>query len=91
MRLAALLCAPSTTSLPESNRMVWMDQGDNRPSSGGSVASDWAPFYSKGQCRDDEYLAGVAYTWKWQHGGRSDALLCRPLPQQPAGDDDIFA
>ncbi|MEV7280506.1 cellulase family glycosylhydrolase [Streptomyces sp. NPDC093111] len=77
--MAALLCAPSATSLPTTNRLRWFDHGDNRPATGGSHASDWAPGAYKGQCGDDEYLAGVAYTWKWQHGGAPDALLCRPL------------
>ncbi|MFF0740243.1 glycoside hydrolase family 5 protein [Streptomyces sp. NPDC004111] len=77
--MAALLCAPSAKSLPTTNRLLWFDKGDNRPTTGGSVKSDWAPGAYKGQCRDDEYLAGVAYTWKWQHGGAPDALLCRPL------------
>ncbi|MFF2778487.1 glycoside hydrolase family 5 protein [Streptomyces sp. NPDC058052] len=77
--MAALLCAPSARPLPATNRLLWFDKGDNRPATGGSVKSDWAPGAYKGQCRDDEYLAGVAYTWKWQHGGAPDALLCRPL------------
>ncbi|MFD4320834.1 glycoside hydrolase family 5 protein [Streptomyces sp. NPDC058548] len=77
--MVALLCAPSTRSLPTTNRLLWFDKGDNRPASGGSVKSDWAPGAYKGQCRDDEYLAGVAFTWRWQHGGAPDALLCRPL------------
>ncbi|GEB54797.1 hypothetical protein GCM10017674_17080 [Streptomyces gardneri] len=77
--MAALLCAPSATPLPTTNRLLWFDRGDNRPATGGSTRSDWAPGAYKGQCRDDEYLAGVAYTWKWQHGGAPDALLCRPL------------
>ncbi|MFF0474007.1 glycoside hydrolase family 5 protein [Streptomyces sp. NPDC004284] len=77
--MAALLCAPSATPLSTTNRLLWFDHGDNRPAWGGSTASDWAPGYYKGQCDDDEYLAGVAYTWKWQHGGAPDALLCRPL------------
>ncbi|MFE4633499.1 glycoside hydrolase family 5 protein [Streptomyces sp. NPDC056773] len=76
--MAALLCAPSATPLPTTNRLLWFDRGDNRPATGGSTASDWAPGAYKGQCRDDEYLAGVAFTWKWQHGGAPDALLCRP-------------
>jgi len=77
--MSALLCAPSAASLPITGRNVWFDHGDNRPSSGGSGASDWAPGYYKGQCADNEYLAGVAYTWKWLHYGVPDALLCRPL------------
>ncbi|WP_306329631.1 glycoside hydrolase family 5 protein, partial [Streptomyces venezuelae] len=77
--MAALLCAPATKPLPTTGRNVWFDRGDNRPATGGSVNSDWAPGAYKGQCADDEYLAGVAYTWKWNHGGAPDALLCRPL------------
>jgi hypothetical protein len=77
--MAALLCAPSATPLPTSGRDVWFDHGDNRPAGGGSTASDWAPGYYKGQCADDEYVAGVAYTWQWAEGGVPDALLCRPL------------
>ncbi|MGW5420035.1 glycoside hydrolase family 5 protein [Streptomyces sp. NPDC003943] len=77
--MAALLCAPADHPLPLTGRNVWFDHGDNRPATGGSVQSDWAPGYYKGQCADDEYLAGVAYTWQWSHGGAPDALLCRPL------------
>ncbi|MEU6019264.1 cellulase family glycosylhydrolase [Streptomyces sp. NPDC047515] len=77
--MAALLCAPATASLPTTGRVLWFDRADNRPATGGSTASDWAPGYYKGQCGDDEYIAGVAYTWKWNHGGVPDALLCHPL------------
>ncbi|MEV8624543.1 cellulase family glycosylhydrolase [Streptomyces sp. NBC_01268] len=77
--MSALLCAPATATLPTNGRVLWFDQGDNRPATGGSNASDWAPGYYKGQCADGEYLAGVAFTWKWNHGGVPDALLCRPL------------
>lgn len=77
--MAALLCAPAAATLPATGRTVWFDRGDNRPATGGSNASDWAPGFYKGQCADGEYLAGVAFTWKWQHGGVPDALLCRPL------------
>ena len=45
----------------------------------GEVSYDWAPGYYKGQCADNEYVAGVAYTWQWNQGGVPDALLCRPL------------
>ncbi|WP_371502251.1 glycoside hydrolase family 5 protein [Kitasatospora sp. NBC_00374] len=77
--MSALLCAPSATALPTGGHNVWFDHGDNRPAGGGSTGSDWAPGSYKGQCADGEYLAGVAYTWRWTHGGVSDALLCRPL------------
>ncbi|MGW3076095.1 glycoside hydrolase family 5 protein [Kitasatospora sp. NPDC001132] len=77
--MSALLCAPAAAPLPTTGRNAWFDHGDNRPATGGSTASDWAPGYYKGQCADKEYLAGVAYTWKWNHGGVPDTLLCRPL------------
>ncbi|GAA1986638.1 glycoside hydrolase family 5 protein [Catenulispora subtropica] len=77
--MSALLCAPAASALPKGGRNVWFDHGDNRPAGGGSTASDWAPGYYKGQCADNEYVAGVAYTWKWNDGGVPDALLCRPL------------
>ena len=77
--MSALLCAPAATALPTGGRTVWFDHGDNRPAAGGSVASDWAPGTYKGQCADDEYVAGVADTWRWLEYGVPDALLCRPL------------
>jgi aryl-phospho-beta-D-glucosidase BglC (GH1 family) len=77
--MSALLCAPSASPLPTAGHDVWFDHGDNRPAGGGSTASDWAPGYYKGQCADNEYVAGVAYTWNWNDGGVPDALLCRPL------------
>ncbi|WP_051110549.1 glycoside hydrolase family 5 protein [Longispora albida] len=77
--MSALLCAQTRTAQPLTGRNVWFDHGDNRPAGGGSTASDWAPGYYKGQCADNEYIAGVAYTWRWNHGGVPDTLLCRPL------------
>ncbi|WP_441247881.1 glycoside hydrolase family 5 protein [Kitasatospora sp. McL0602] len=77
--MSALLCAPATGALPTGGRNVWFDHADNRPTTGGATAADWAPGYYKGQCGDNEYLAGVAFTWRWNHGGVPDALLCRPL------------
>ncbi|MGW6688689.1 glycoside hydrolase family 5 protein [Streptomyces sp. NPDC054961] len=75
----AVLCAPAADPLPLTGRTVWFDKGDNRPSTGGSVTSDWAPGYYKGQCADHEYIAGVATAWYAHTGGVLDALLCRPL------------
>ncbi|MBN0048720.1 cellulase family glycosylhydrolase [Streptomyces actuosus] len=77
--MSALLCAPSSRQLTTNGHNIWFDSGDNRPATGGSTGSDWAPGHYKGQCADNEYLAGVAYTWKWLHHGAPDALLCRPL------------
>ncbi|MGW6914327.1 cellulase family glycosylhydrolase [Kitasatospora sp. NPDC054939] len=83
--MASLLCAPAAGPLPTGGRVAWFDHGDNRPTSGGSLAGDWSPGHCKGQCADGEYLAGVAYTWKWLHYGVPDALLCRPLPTPAPG------
>ncbi|MFE0459126.1 glycoside hydrolase family 5 protein [Kitasatospora sp. NPDC058965] len=77
--MAALLCAPAGRSLPTAGHDTWFDHGDNRPAGAGSTGSDWAPGSYKGQCADGEYVAGVAYTWKWLQYGVPDALLCRPL------------
>ncbi|GAA1938985.1 glycoside hydrolase family 5 protein [Kitasatospora viridis] len=77
--MAALLCAPSADPLPTDGRDVWFDHGDNRPSDGGSVDSDWASGNYKGQCNDDEYIAGVADTYRYDEHGVPDVLLCRPL------------
>ncbi|MFE6689089.1 glycoside hydrolase family 5 protein [Streptomyces sp. NPDC057743] len=77
--MVSLLCAPSATPLPTKGRSVWFDQGDNRPTTGGAKDSDWAASDYKGQCTDNEYLAGVAMTWKSLQRGRPAALLCRPL------------
>lgn len=77
--MEALLCAPVAKSLPTAGHTVWFNKGDNRPAGGGSTASDWAPGSYKGQCADNEYVAGVAYTYQWAEGGVPDALLCRPL------------
>ncbi|MFI6599359.1 glycoside hydrolase family 5 protein [Nonomuraea sp. NPDC050536] len=84
--MAGLLCAPSAKPLPVANRVAWFDRGDNRPATGGAIENDWAPQDYKGQCADNEYLAGVAYTWNLWQGGWSDgkkavpdALLCRSL------------
>lgn len=60
-------------------RTAAFDHGDNRPATGGSTASDWAPGSYQGQCADTEYAAGVAYTWNWTAGGVPAALLCRPM------------
>ncbi|MYS85122.1 cellulase family glycosylhydrolase [Streptomyces sp. SID5474] len=84
--MSGLLCAPSAKTLSTDRRVLWFDRGDNRPTTGGAVQNDWAPHDYKGQCADNEYLAGVAYTWNLWQGGWSngqkavpDALLCRPL------------
>nr|WP_090069223.1 cellulase family glycosylhydrolase [Lentzea flaviverrucosa] len=62
-----LVCAPVATG--STSRVLWFDRGDNRPDQGG----DWANGHYKGQCAQDEHIAGVAYNWR----RTPDALLCR--------------
>jgi hypothetical protein len=54
---------------------VWFDRGDSRSGGGG----DFANGNYKGQCADDEYLAGVAFTTRVGSSGTPDALYCRKL------------
>lgn len=78
--MSKLYCSQSTDTLPSSQgRTLWFDQGDNRPAGGGSTGSDWAPGKYKGQCNNNEYIAGVAYTYRWNNGGVPSGLLCKPL------------
>ncbi len=78
--MSKLYCSQSTDALPSSQgRTLWFDQGDNRPAGGGSTGSDWAPGKYKGQCNNNEYIAGVAYTYRWNNGGVPSGLLCKPL------------
>ncbi|TBO60901.1 glycoside hydrolase [Streptomyces kasugaensis] len=84
--ISGLLCAPAAGTLPKTNRVAWFDRGDNPALNETQIKNDWAPYDYKGQCRADEYLAGVAYTFDRTHGapahgklGVPDTLLCRPL------------
>jgi hypothetical protein len=76
--LSAALCGASGRSLPAGGRTVWFDRGDNRPA--GASGGDFAAGNYKGQCADDEYAAGIAWTNRFGNPvKRPDALLCRPL------------
>jgi endoglucanase len=76
--LSSALCRPAATSLKTGGRTVWFDRGDNRPT--GPNGGDFAYGKYKGQCADNEYAAGVAYTSRFLSPGKEpDALLCRPL------------
>ncbi|WP_141736348.1 glycoside hydrolase family 5 protein [Oligoflexus tunisiensis] len=70
-RATGLLCASASRDLSTSCRTVNISQGDHRLSSRGG---DWAAFSHKGQCGDQDYLAGYAHK-----GGRVQALLCCAL------------
>jgi hypothetical protein len=73
-----VLCAKSATPLGTATRTVWFNSGDNRASTEGG---DFAYGYAKGQCADDEYVAGVAYSEPWYQlwAARPYALLCQKL------------
>lgn len=75
--LSGALCVPAARALGGGGRTVWFDRGDSRATGHGA---DWAAGAYKGQCADDEYLAGVAYTSTiWSPAKSPDAILCRAL------------
>lgn len=76
-RVSAALCAPARTSLGVSGRTVWFDRSDNRPS--GASGGDFAYGDYKGQCADDEFAAGIAFTTRIGSAAGPAALLCRRL------------
>ncbi|MER7922859.1 cellulase family glycosylhydrolase [Streptomyces sp. NPDC096057] len=75
VRTSAALCAPAGVAVAGTGRTVWFDRSDNRPVGGGDFAS--GDF--KGQCADDEYAAGIAYTSRVGSSPGPAALLCRQL------------
>jgi aryl-phospho-beta-D-glucosidase BglC (GH1 family) len=76
--LSGALCAQSAGPLGTAGRTVWFDRGDNRPA--GAGGGDFAFGSYKGQCADDEYAAGVAYTSRaFSPAKEPDALLCRKI------------
>ncbi|MGW3003645.1 glycoside hydrolase family 5 protein [Streptomyces sp. NPDC001155] len=77
-RVSAALCVPARNPLAGAGRTVWFDRSDNRPS--GAAGGDFAYGDYKGQCGDDEYAAGIAYTTRAGSRPGPAALLCRRLP-----------
>ncbi|WP_329347447.1 glycoside hydrolase family 5 protein [Streptomyces sp. NBC_01261] len=77
VRTSAALCAPAGAALAGTERTVWFDRSDNRPNSAGG--GDFAVSDYKGQCADDEYAAGIAYTTRIGSSPGPAALLCRQL------------
>lgn len=76
--VSSALCAQAPSdALGGDGRTVWFDRGDDRPSTPGG--GDFAPGRHKGQCADDEYVAGIAYTGRVGSSRTPDALYCRQL------------
>ncbi|MFS8200357.1 glycoside hydrolase family 5 protein [Streptomyces sp. CWNU-52B] len=77
--VSGALCAaaPSGALTGTSGRTVWFDRGDNRGSA--PKGGDFANGHYKGQCADDEYAAGIAYTGRIGSSRTPDALYCRKL------------
>ncbi|MGW1210267.1 glycoside hydrolase family 5 protein [Streptomyces sp. NPDC002499] len=76
--VSAVLCATASAGrLGSGGRTVWFDRGDNRGSA--PKGGDFASGNYKGQCADDEYAAGVAYTGRLGSSRTPDALYCRKL------------
>nr|WP_203731074.1 cellulase family glycosylhydrolase [Streptomyces sp. SID12501] len=74
---AALCAAAPAGRLGTAGRTVWFDRGDSRGSA--AKGGDFAQGRYKGQCADDEYAAGIAYTARVGSARTPDALYCRKL------------
>ncbi|WP_314176818.1 glycoside hydrolase family 5 protein [Streptomyces winkii] len=75
--VSTALCADARRPLGSGGRTVWFDRSDSRPP--GAKGGDFAYGHSKGQCADDEYIAGIAYTSRAGSSGAPAAILCRKL------------
>ncbi|WP_030807842.1 glycoside hydrolase family 5 protein [Streptomyces sp. NRRL S-337] len=75
--VSGVLCAEASSALSTDGRTVWFDRSDDRPA--GGPGGEFAQGTYKGQCRTDEFAAGIAFTHAWVKGGTPDALLCRKL------------
>ncbi|GAA2525620.1 glycoside hydrolase family 5 protein [Winogradskya humida] len=75
--VSSALCTTSSRTLGTAGRTVWFDRGDNRPA--GSPGGDFAAGNYKGQCTNDEYAAGIAFTRRAFSSGNPAALYCRSL------------
>ncbi|MGW3027864.1 glycoside hydrolase family 5 protein [Streptomyces sp. NPDC001221] len=76
-RVSAALCVPARDRLGVTGRTVWFDRSDNRPAD--AAGGDFAYGDYKGQCADDEYAAGIAFTTRLGSTAGPAALLCRKL------------
>lgn len=76
-RASAVLCVPAAHALAGAGRTVWFDRSDNRPAD--ASGGDFAYGDYKGQCADDEYAAGIAFTTRLGTAPGPAALLCRTL------------
>lgn len=56
---------------------MWFDRSDNRPAD--AAGGDFAYGDYKGQCAEDEYAAGIAFTTRLGANPGPAALLCRTL------------
>jgi endoglucanase len=65
---SGLLCRQSMKPLTSTCQTRWFDHGDDRGSLSGG---EWARGTWKGQCRENEYIGGVAHI-----DGTASALLC---------------
>ncbi|MFJ9591109.1 glycoside hydrolase family 5 protein [Streptomyces acidicola] len=77
--VSAALCAPAPSGALTGRgaRTVWFDRSDNRGTA--PKGGDFAIGHYKGQCADDEYAAGIAYTGRLGSFKTPDALYCRKL------------
>ncbi|GIM90827.1 glycoside hydrolase family 5 protein [Paractinoplanes toevensis] len=74
--MSSALCG-FTSGPASSGRTVWFDRGDNRPA--GNPGGDFATGNYQGQCADNEYAAGIAWTGRIGSARTPDAVYCRLL------------
>lgn len=75
-RVSSLLCTATSQSLSPTGRTLWFDRSDNR---GAARGADFASGHYKGQCADNEHVAGIAFTTRVGASGTPDALYCRSI------------
>ncbi|KAJ7123173.1 cellulase [Mycena epipterygia] len=73
VKLSTVVCAHASRTLGTTGRTVWFDQGDNRAN---TLGGDFAPGQFKGQCDEDEYIGGVAFSTSLFRNGAPAAILC---------------
>ncbi|MGP4019554.1 cellulase family glycosylhydrolase [Saccharopolyspora sp. 5N708] len=75
--LSSMLCAKRSDPTGTTARTVWFDRTDARPPE--PHGGEFAPGHHKGQCANDEYITGVAWSARADSPPKApDALLCQP-------------
>ncbi|KAG8772798.1 hypothetical protein FRC16_005553, partial [Serendipita sp. 398] len=78
-RMSSVSCAKTKREggLGGNGRTIWFDKGDNRAD--GNLGGEFALSDYKGQCRTNEYVAGIAYTLRGLNSGWPAAIYCKSV------------